>query len=142
AASNDEFAYVHDTQGIIYITHLDERDGALLPVGTVAVATHGPNCSPDCQSLAYSKRFHILVIANGNGGAGDGSISTRRVGLDGRLKLLSQTTVIGSGDVTGVLVRQTRLGVWVYATDPTANLLYTFTLNGNGVLSQVGLPAT
>src|SRR5437868_3153039 len=104
AAGNDEFVYVHDTLGNIHITHLDERDGGLLPVGSVSIAVHGPNCPPDCQTLGYSKRFHILVIANGNGGAGDGSISTARVGLDGRLKLLSQTTVIGSGDVTGVLV--------------------------------------
>lgn len=140
AAGNDEFIYVHDTLGSVHITHLDERDGGLLPIGSVSISTHGPNCSPDCQSLGYSKRFHILVIANGNGGAGDGSISTARVGLDGRLTILHQTTVAGSGDLTGVQVRQTRVGVWVYATDPTNNTVYTFTLNSNGILSQVGAP--
>jgi len=140
AAGNDEFAYVHDTQGIIYITHLDERDGGLLPIGTFTVAAQGPNCSPDCQSLAYSKRFHILVIANGNGGAGNGSISTARVEMTGRLTLLSTTPVPGSGDLTGVLVRQTKVGVWVYATDPTNDQVFTFRLTDNGVLTQVGAP--
>src|SRR5438552_6953151 len=140
AAGNDEFAYVHDTQGIIYITHLDERDGALLPIGTVTVSTHGPNCSPDCQSLAYSKRFHILVIANGNGGAGNGSISTARVQTDGRLTPLSTTPVPGSGDLTGVLVRQTKLGVWVYATDPTNDQVFAFRLTDDGAMAPVGSP--
>src|SRR5437868_1505040 len=96
AAGNDEFAYVHDTQGVVYITHMDERDGGLLPVGFIQIAPHGPNCAPDCQSLAYSRRFHILVVANGNGGAGDGSISTALVNLDGRLSPLKTTTVAGS----------------------------------------------
>ena len=62
AAGNDEFAYVHDTAGKIYITHLDERDGGLLPIGTVQFAPTGPAFALDGQTLAYSTYL---------GGAGD-----------------------------------------------------------------------
>jgi Lactonase, 7-bladed beta-propeller len=140
AAGNDEFAYVHDTQGFIYITHLDERDGGLLPVGIVQIAPTGPNCAFDCQTLAYSRKAHMLVVANGNGGAGNGSLSTARVQLDGRLTPLLTTTVPGSGDLTGVFVHDTKLGTFVYATDPTNNQVFAFSLGANGALTPTGAP--
>jgi hypothetical protein len=142
ASAHNEFIYVHDTAGVVHITHMDERNGALLPLGSVTVAPNGPAARLDSQTLAYSPRLRLLVIANGNGGAGNGSLSVARVNSNGSLTLLGgPVSVPGSGDLTAVAVVEKSAQVFVYAADPLPNnQIFSFRLGSNGTLTQLGPP--
>jgi Lactonase, 7-bladed beta-propeller len=142
AGTHNEFIYVHDTAGIVHITHMDERNGALLPLGAVPIAPTSPASTLDAQTLAYSPRLRLLVIANGNGGAGTGTLSVARVNLNGSLTLLGGPQAVpGSGDLTAVAVVETSAQVFVYAADPAPkNQIFSFRLGSTGALTLLGPP--
>src|SRR5688500_18485276 len=84
----------------------------------------------------------MLVISNGNGGSGEGSLSVARVNPNGQLTRLGGPQVVpGSGDLTNVHVVENGVRVFVYVSDPLNNQIFAFRLGPTGVLTQVGPPA-
>src|SRR5262249_28272347 len=105
AAAQSEFVYTHDLGGNVFITQLDPRNGKLLPLGSIRAAKTSPASKHDSQTLDYSPSLRLLVVSNGNGGAGAGTLSVLRVGKNGALAPVgTPVTVPGSGDLTNVLV--------------------------------------
>jgi hypothetical protein len=84
----------------------------------------------------------MLVVSNGNGGAGAGSLSVVRINPNGTLRVLGAPQVVpGSGDLTHVIVIEKSAQVFVYVTDPNpSNKIFAFRLTTAGALVQLGPP--